>query len=296
MVRSRSWIGLLLALIVAGCQVVASGAPTPILGTPFPTWAGAVNPGVTIAPTYIPPPPSATPNPASLTRAPASTGWTQVATGIGQRSLSMNTRTGAISVIAVLLEPQNVSFSVYYTPGQLHSLSEWRVALPAPLVLVNGNFFDTSNNALGLVVSNSSSYGGYTSRNDAGLFQVQNGVPRVRSMWLEPYNPAERFEQAVQGYPLLTARGQAAPISPDLDQGTNRRTVVANDRYGRVLFFITPLGGCTLQEMASWLTSNGLEIDMALNLDGGRSTQMVVGGQLYPGLSGIPLIIAVSRK
>jgi uncharacterized protein YigE (DUF2233 family) len=143
------------------------------------------------------------------------------------------------------------------------------------------------------VISNSNNYQGYINRADSGLFQVQNGAPRVRSLWLEPYNAqTERLEQAVQGFPILAARGQAAPIAQDYNQQPSRRTVVANDRTGRILFIITPIGGCTLTEMANWLVSaSGLDIDMALNLDGGRSTQMVVGNQTYVGLANIPMMI-----
>jgi uncharacterized protein YigE (DUF2233 family) len=295
----RRAAALIAALLLAGCtpqgglSIFRSSAPTVIAGTPFPTYAGVVNPGVTNVPVFTPSIPTPTPRPGATSPPVNTGGWTQLANGVEQRNLSMNTAQGAINVVAVRIDPARMAFAAYYTPGELHSLSEWRGALPTAFFLVNGNYFDPSNKAVGLVISNSNNYQGYINRADSGLFQVQNGAPRVRSLWLEPYNAqTERLEQAVQGFPILAARGQAAPIAQDYNQQPSRRTVVANDRTGRILFIITPIGGCTLTEMANWLVSaSGLDIDMALNLDGGRSTQMVVGNQTYVGLANIPMMI-----
>lgn len=300
---------LLGALLLAGCQALGirlSDAPTPVVGTPLPTWAGVVNPYVTSVAPYTPPAALPTPLP---TQNPVATsgvvnpanvggaGWNLVTQSIALRQFSMTTGNTAIPVMVARIDPARVSFQVYYTPGDLHVLSEWRAALPTATLLVNGNYYTQQNTAIGLVVSNNNSYGGYINRSDSGLFQVQGGRARVRSLWLEPYNAAERLEQAVQGFPILAAQGQAAPISPDLDQGTNRRTVIATDRLGRVLIIMTPSGGATLAEMARWLaTGSGLDIDMALNLDGGRSTQMLAGTQSFPGLAGVPLMIAVFSR
>jgi uncharacterized protein YigE (DUF2233 family) len=298
-----------LALLLAGCQALGirlSDAPTPVVGTPLPTWAGVVNPLVTNVAPYTPPP--IIPTVATIAGQPTTPGvinpgnvggqgWSLVTAAIALRQLTMPSGNTTVPVVVTRLDPTRVSFQTYYTPGVLHTLSEWRSALPTSVLLVNANYFNPQNMAIGLVVSNSNSYGGYINRADSGLFQIVGGRPRVRSLWLEPYNASERLEQAVQGFPILAAQGQAAPISPDLDQGSGRRTVVALDRQGRVLFLITPLGGVTLSEMARWLVSgSGLDIDTALNLDGGRSTQMFVGSQSYPGLTGLPLMIAVFSR
>jgi uncharacterized protein YigE (DUF2233 family) len=233
------------------------------------------------------------PNATTAPNPTASTNWTVINPTLSVRQMNMNTVRGGVSIIAVRVEPSRASFVVYYVPGQAYSLVEWRAALPQATLLVNGNYFTPQRNAIGLVISNSNSYGGYLTRSDSGLFQVVGGSAKVRSLWLEPYNPSERLEQAIQGYPILAVRGIAAPIDPSYAQTPSRRTVVASDRNGRVLFIITPLLGCTLQEMASWLISSGLEIDAALNLDGGGSTQLIAGPQIYPGTTSLPLMIGV---
>jgi uncharacterized protein YigE (DUF2233 family) len=55
-----------------------------------------------------------------------------------------------------------------------------------------------------------------------------------------------------------------------------RRTVVAIDRAGRVLLIVCPTSAFSLQELATWLASSDMEIDRALNLDGGSSSGIFV--------------------
>ena len=57
------------------------------------------------------------------------------------------------------------------------------------------------------------------------------------------------------------------------DEGLpDRRTVIAQDRVGRILIIVAPSGFLSLHEMATFLAESDLELDIALNLDGGAST------------------------
>ncbi len=290
----RKLIGLMCLLLAVGCNgsVINLGGnstmfPTMVQGSPLPTFSGVVDLNVT----SIAPQPAATTPP---TNNNGGGGWIPIANGLEYRQMTLRTASGiSVGVIATRVDSTRALFKVYYTPGQGHSLTEWQGALSKASLIVNGNYFDPTNKAIGLVVSDTIAYGGSATRSDAGMFQVTNGIPRVRSLWLEPVNAGERFEQVLQGFPILAAQGQAAPINPDLDTGAARRTVIATDTLGRILILVTPSIGCTLTEMGNWLVSAGLDVDTALNLDGGRSTALYLMGQFAPGLGPTPVVLAV---
>jgi exopolysaccharide biosynthesis protein len=184
---------------------------------------------------------------------------------------------------------------VHYQPGQPLNVRGWRDSLPGAAMFVNANFFDENDHALGLLVADGTTYGaaynGY-----GGMFQVQNGQPRVRSNTLEPYI-GEALEQAVQGFPVLVANGVQ---SYDNTRGDTfaRRTIVAQDRTGRILLMVTPLVGMTLVELSEYLPSTDLELVNAVNLDGGGSTMLYLNapGQTEYILSSfdpVPAVLAV---
>ncbi|MCP4537876.1 MAG: phosphodiester glycosidase family protein, partial [Chloroflexi bacterium] len=51
-----------------------------------------------------------------------------------------------------------------------------------------------------------------------------------------------------------------------------RRTVVAQDNGGRILLIVAPRGYLSLHETARFLAESDLDLDVALNLDGGYSS------------------------
>ena len=61
------------------------------------------------------------------------------------------------------------------------------------------------------------------------------------------------------------------PAAAD-DSRPSRRTVVAQDNQGRILLIVAPRGYLSLHEMARFLAESDLDLDVALNLDGGYST------------------------
>jgi uncharacterized protein YigE (DUF2233 family) len=65
------------------------------------------------------------------------------------------------------------------------------------------------------------------------------------------------------------------PANAD-DRRPARRTVVAQDRRGRILILVAPRGALSLHELARFLVESDLDLDAALNLDGGFSTGLWV--------------------
>ena len=301
-----------LLLLLTGCGANANDNPTPVnlfptaipSGPPPPTFISFQ----TSAPISGSPAPQATqviavavtPSPVPPTSIPTlDANWTAINAGLQYRRLSFkNSQNQDVTVLVARVDPTRATFKVKYMPGQAKSIYDWAFALGGAALIVNGNYFDQSGNPIGLIATDGNLIGSSIGRNDGGMFQVVADSPRVRSLYLEPFNNTEHFDQTLQGFPLLVAGGQVAPaFNPDLNNTPDRRTVIAQDTHGRVLIIVTPLTGVSFTDMARWLDVSGLEVDMALNLDGGSATCMYLqtGGpsQITPGLAPVPVVLAV---
>lgn len=206
--------------------------------------------------------------------APADTGWLHDQSGIELRRLQLPASAdhAAASLTIVRMDPAAVRVRVGYTPGQPRPLDAWVRAQPA-LLVVNGGFFTPEYRATALVVSDGEEYG--TSYDGFGgmLAVAPDGSVSLRSLRQQPYTPGEPLQQAIQSFPMLVQPG-GVPAAIDEDGDRTRRTVVAQDTAGRLLFVVCSTFSFSLRELAAWLASSDLQIDRALNLDGGRSTAM----------------------
>jgi exopolysaccharide biosynthesis protein len=197
------------------------------------------------------------------------------------------------------LDPAHVRFHVLYTPGVAYPVSVWARQTGA-LLVVNGSYFTDEHMVTGLTVSGGVARGS-TYDDYAGMFAVTDD-DRVTVRWLRawPYDPTEPLREAVQSFPVVVKPGGVMGFPADGDDGRpSRRVVVAQDRQGRILLLIAPRGYLSLHALAAWLTGADLEIDVALNLDGGTSSGfwMRVGGPVpvpqIDSLVPVPAVIAV---
>ncbi|MEP7287580.1 MAG: phosphodiester glycosidase family protein [Chloroflexota bacterium] len=306
----------LFVLLLTGCATDASGeGSTPIVmfptrippGTLLPTYSfdtpsapgGATLPprATNVIPTTRPPtqiPPTIVPT--------IDANWTPIANGIDYRRLFLTNANGqGAGLLVTRLDPAKVTFKVKYNPGQSKSIQDWLLALPGAIAIVNANFYDQSSNPIGLVSTDSNLFGRSSGRNDGGLFQVRGNAVKVRSLYLEPYNNTERFDQVIEGFPMLMVQGQVAPaFDRTLINTPDRRTVIAQDVHGRILIIVTSPGVASFSDMAKWLGVSGLEVDTALCLDGGSSTSMYLatGGPsaVTPGFKPVPVVLAVYSR
>lgn len=318
--KSASFVLMLLALLTVSSCGTGKVDLTPIVVFPSIIPGGTRLPTFAVGPTAVPPtfpPPTAVvptqvaaqPTPSIPTRIPTlvpptaiptlDNNWTPLANGVEWRRLNfVAISTGQlVGVLIVRITPQSVKFKVRYVPGQVKSIQQWQLALPGAVAIINANYFDKSNNPIGLVGTDSVLYGSSVPRSDAGMFQVVNDNARVRSLWLEKFQNTERFDQAIQGFPMLVARGQTpTAFNSDLSILPDQRTVIAQDMNGHILLIITPFSVVTFMDLAKWLGVSGLQIDMALNMDGGTSTELYIatgGPSQFTGFKPIPIVLAV---
>ncbi len=280
---------LLLLLLCLGtalaCLPTPLSAPTP-LPTPTP-----VPPTATLPPGTSVPPPSPT---------PWDTGWQPVVAGLERRELSAPTSYGQEAVTVVRLEPARFDLQVRYTPGLAKPLSGWAVSTKA-LLVVNAGYFTPEKFVTALTVSEGLAYG--TPLGDyAGMLAVTpEGWATVRWLRAWPYDPAEPLTAAVQSFPVLVKPGGIMGFPADADEGLPaRRTVVAQDGSGRLLFIVGAGGRFSLHELAVWLTESDLDVDIALNLDGGSSTGLWLRSPAHPvrieSFGELPAVITVEER
>jgi uncharacterized protein YigE (DUF2233 family) len=200
----------------------------------------------------------------------------------------------------VRLAPSLFRFRVLYSPGAARRVSSW-AADGDPVLVVNGGYFTPEYEATGLLVSNGQAYG-VPYGDFAGIFAVLPGG-RVQVRWLAapPYDSQEMLLEAVQSFPVLVRSGGQLGFPPGADDGRPaRRTVVAQDREGNILFLAAPRGYLTLHELARWLVESDLNLDVALNLDGGQSTGLYLSaGETrieVDSLVPVPSVVVVQRR
>lgn len=254
-------------LLFAGCRTIVPLAhlpsPTPIFAAP------TTQPTPTLSPAHsgesTAPAPSPQPD----------TGWQLIRPGLEQRSLTFYDDEGQPKerLYLLRLDPAVFQFGVAYRPRQPQSLAAWREETDA-LLVVNGGYFTEDFVATGLIVSDGAtsgtSYGTF-----AGMLAITPEGPQLRWLQERPYDPAEPLQHALQSFPVLVRPGNQVGF-PEEDGIRSRRTVIGQDRDGRILFILAPWGSFTLHELSNFLVDSDLDLEMALNLDGGTSTGLLL--------------------
>lgn len=281
----RFLICTLILFLSSACAIL----PTPLPPTPTPTPWPTPTPYPTITPH-----PTAWP---TLTPLPPDTGWQSVQPGVELRRITVRADSSSEQLTLVRLDPTKVRFEVHYDPLNPRTVYAWAQELGSQIV-INGAYFTPENTTVGLLISEGQHWGTpYGSF--AGMFCVSSdGAVSVR--WLQdfPYSPAEPLQYAIQSFPVLVKTGGIMGFPADADDGRPaRRTVVAQDTSGRILFIVAPEGTFSLHRTARFLTESDLQINVALNLDGGTSTGLWVstdaGSLRIDSLVPVPSVITV---
>lgn len=227
----------------------------------------------------------------SPTSVPASDAWENVADGIEQRTYIPDGNALA-QLITLRMDPQRANFQVHYRPGDPLTLQAWRATLPDADVIINANFFLHDHTITGMLVADGIVYGqSFTDR--GGTFGILDGIPVLRSNIHQPY-AGEPYTQAIQAFPMLVLDGQASYTNSRATE-RSRRTLVGLDQQGRVILMATPGLGLSLNDLSAYLATTDLNLQQAMNLDGGGSTMLYVRGTdtFLPSFDPVPAVLAV---
>jgi hypothetical protein len=283
---SHSIVVNLLALLLAGCGaagVMPTSPPTRAVPTLFPT-------------TAIRTPPTAQP---AIGRAPDS-GWQAGRPGVELRHMQavIAPDRAAVPLVVVRLDPALVRLRVAYAPDQPRGLRGW-FAARQPLAAINGSFFTPEYQATALLISDGSASGESYAGFGGMLAVAPDGGVSLRALRDQAYDPAESLDQGLQSFPMLVFPG-GQPAAIEDDGRRARRSVVALDRAGRLLLLVSPTSDFTLRGLADWLSRSDLDVDRALNLDGGSSTGLYLNaGALHEAIDSfgpLPIVLLVESK
>ena len=273
--------------ILVACNSTMSADPVEVLPTrtQAPPTATA-----TLTPT-----PTQTPTPTSTPR--GDSGWQATTAGIETRVMNVTLGENTERITIVRCDPAQVQFKLAYTPGEASDVSKWAENSSA-LMAINAGYFTEENYVTGLTITDGQSFG-YLYGDFAGMFTVNaQQVSDLRWLGQQPYDPAESIIQGVQSFPILIKPGGLIGFPEDADDGrVSRRSVIAQDMSGRILFIVSQRGMFSLHGISEWLAGSDLEIDMAVNLDGGTSTGLwMPNGPQIDSMIPVPAVILVLSR
>lgn len=180
------------------------------------------------------------------------------------------------------------------------SLEDWQQQTNA-LLIVNGGFFRVENEKYipnGLTIINGQAMGS-SYESFGGMLAISEQGAQLRSLAQEPYYLGESLWAGLQSFPMLVKPGGELGFPVQFEDNLQaRRTVIAQDREGRILFLVAPRGHFTLHQLSRYLTESDLNLDIALNLDGGPSTGIVVTEprEIIPSQTLLPIVILVYAR
>ena len=132
-----------------------------------------------------------------------------------------------------------------------------------------------------------------------GMLAINQDRAELRWLVQRPYNFNEPLQAALQSFPILVQPGGKLGFAADReDHARARRTVIAQDRESRILFIVAPQGYFSLHQLSAYLTDSDLDLDIAINLDGGGSTGLLVAKprEIIPSKVLLPFVILVYER
>lgn len=278
------------AVVILFALVACSDAPPP---SPRPS------------PSVFPTPVIHTPRPVVVTNTPPATApvtavsydgvWRPIKPGLEYMVLQGRVNGFDEWLVVSRVDPARLTVRVLYEPQAARTAREWQRATGAEVV-INGGFFDESNRATGLLISDGRVFG-RSYRGFGGMFSLRAGVPLLQWLRTHPYQPDPAIDQAIQSFPMLVVDAQRVEGIADNGQ-RNRRSFVALDGEGRVVLGVTQMAQWTLTDLADFLSAApALNVVHALNLDGGGSSGLWLGGDAgdssMDSFEPVPSVIAV---
>ncbi len=293
---------IVLSLTVASCSLTTTAAEkTALAKTSDYICCTATIPVLTDTPQ---PAFSATPEPQTtltVTTVVPDTGWLELQPGLERRTIQiyddLNQVVESVYVLRVHQDRYRLDIAFEGIP---QSLEGWQRQTNAE-VIINGGYYRIENEKYyptGLTIVDGVTYG--TGYGDfAGMLAIDESGADLRWLAEQPYDSSEPLQAALQSFPILVKPGGELGFSAENEDNVPaRRTVIGQDMDGNILFIIAGKGYFTLHQISVWLTASDLNLDIAVNLDGGPSSGIFVDEprEGVPAQTALPFVILVFPK
>lgn len=262
-------------LLLASTMFLTACDPTPFRENENPGHPVGIPISENVAPTRVKEPMDVSrPEPDSQKREPANAPIFSRKTinGITFEGVSYDSRTHRLRVID---QPGG--------PGSRYSSAKNLADKTDALLAINAGFFTPEGAPLGLVISAGKTSGGWNSASSLGsgvYRETSSGQPGI--VRRSSRSNVSGSSELLQAGPLLVENGSAVPGLET--QKVASRSLIFSD--GGTRWWIGIATPCTLSGLANTLSTASpapWEIRTALNLDGGRSTDLFVSGKIRGG-------------
>ncbi|WP_433251643.1 phosphodiester glycosidase family protein [Actinomadura nitritigenes] len=206
--------------------------------------------------------------------APEPVRWRQVATGFEVAELPV--RVGGQSVDALLLsriDPTRYRFRVLNRPAGDRDVGDWMAATGASLV-VNGSYYGRHGTPDTPVISDGHRLGpaSYQATHGAFVADGSGGPGSARLVDLAGLDWRRAIggtSQAMVSYPMLLGADGHGRVAGTDERWLANRSFLGQDGAGRIIVGTTRDAYFSLPSLAAFLPRAGLDLRLALNLDGG---------------------------
>lgn len=211
------------------------------------------------------------------------TAWLEITPGLELRQVSIQ----EIPALLLRVNLDVLSLDLIYDPTNPQKVADWRTSTGA-LMVVNAGFFEADYTTSGIMVIQDEVYGrSYTQRRNAsnlvsGMFVFDGNQAAIHPLDGNPMPISDTMQLGLESFPVLFH--DSMPIDFRLPDRTARRTSLAVDGQGRLVFIVLYEEGITLYELRDDLFALSEELGLvsALNLDGGLSTGVsVLAGGIF---------------
>lgn len=218
--------------------------------------------------------------------------------GISRKSFRVQHEERTYKYLVYKIDRSQFIAQIHHQTDSPKRLSEWHDQL-SPQITINGAFFTEDLMPTGRLVIDGIEQGihEYTTETSGAFTSSENQMKLVGSeASIQPINDPNT--DLVQSFPLLITNGINL-ITEDTEK-IARRTILAENSNNELLIIIVDQTPVSLYQIARILESSDLDIQIALNLDGGPSTGIVLETQgfsesILP-LTPLPQVISFSKQ
>jgi hypothetical protein len=209
--------------------------------------------------------------------------WVAITPGLELRQVTIQ----EAPTLLVRADLDLLALDLRYDTTDPQTVADWQKSTGA-LMVVNAGFFEPDYTTSGIMVIQDEIYGeSYTQRDNAGnlqsgMFVLEGGQANIHRLDSAPISISDDIYIGLESFPLLFLDSTTSDFR--LPERTARRTVIALDKQGRLVFVLHYDEGITLYKLQDELFALSEELGLvsALNLDGGLSTGISISaGGIY---------------